>query len=213
MSRRHVVLLGDSIFDNGAYIKPGEPDVCTQLQQLYPEVDKVTRCAVDGAITASIPAQIERLPSDATHLVVSMGGNNALSDMVVLTGEQTTIIAALEKFSGIMSRFRADYAAALTAIRAVKLPTLVCTIYRPRFTEPQMQHIGAVGLALYNDIIISSAVEAHLPLLDLRLVCNDDADFANEIEPSAAGGAKMSAAIKRVLDSHDFGLNNSVIYV
>jgi hypothetical protein len=34
-----------------------------------------------------------------------------------------------------------------------------------------------------------------LPLIDLRLVCSEDADFANSIEPSVAGGAKIATAI------------------
>jgi len=31
----------------------------------------------------------------------------------------------------------------------------------------------------------------------LRLICDEDADFANPIEPSARGGAKIAQAISR----------------
>jgi hypothetical protein len=34
-----------------------------------------------------------------------------------------------------------------------------------------------------------------ITLIDLRLVCDSDLDFANPIEPSVAGGAKIARAI------------------
>jgi hypothetical protein len=73
----HVVLLGDSIFDNAAYVRGG-PDVVRQLREMLPAGWSATLLAVDGAVTRSVPAQIARLPADATHLVLSVGGNDAL---------------------------------------------------------------------------------------------------------------------------------------
>ena len=43
----NVVLLGDSIFDNGVYVRPG-PDVAEQLRQDLPAGWTVTLRAVDG---------------------------------------------------------------------------------------------------------------------------------------------------------------------
>ena len=45
------------------------------------------------------------------------------------------------------------------------------------------------------DVIIRNAFQAGVPLIDLRLICNDEADYANPIEPSALGGAKIAAAV------------------
>lgn len=50
----------------------------------------------------------------------------------------------------------------------------------------------------------SRAVLHGLPLIDLRLVCDDPADYANPIEPSEAGGRKIAAAIVRLVSEHDF---------
>ena len=33
MAEQHIVLCGDSIFDNRSYVKHGEPDVARQVQQ------------------------------------------------------------------------------------------------------------------------------------------------------------------------------------
>jgi hypothetical protein len=53
----HIVLLGDSIFDNGVYVG-GEPDFATHSRQLVPDDWKVTLCALDGSRTGDI---IQRL--------------------------------------------------------------------------------------------------------------------------------------------------------
>src|SRR5215218_670055 len=50
----HVVLLGDSVFDNAAYVSGG-PDVVTQLRGRLPSGWSATLAAVDGAVTASVP--------------------------------------------------------------------------------------------------------------------------------------------------------------
>ena len=46
-SGAHVVLLGDSIFDNGDYVKP-KPAVIEQLKKALPKGWKTTLAAVDG---------------------------------------------------------------------------------------------------------------------------------------------------------------------
>ena len=76
MSQTHVVLLGDSIFDNAIYV-PNELPVIEQLRQVLPAGSSATLCATDGAQTANVAAQIARIPADATHLIVSVGGNDA----------------------------------------------------------------------------------------------------------------------------------------
>src|SRR5712664_1385755 len=73
----HIVLLGDSIFDNGAYTEGG-PDVISQVRQLLPDGWHASLFAVDGATTVDVPYQVHRVPPDSTHLVLSAGGNDAL---------------------------------------------------------------------------------------------------------------------------------------
>src|SRR3954469_14402874 len=69
-----VVLLGDSIFDNKAYVGSG-PDVVAQLRASLPRGWQASLAAVDGAVTGDIARQLGRVPGDASHLVVSIGGN------------------------------------------------------------------------------------------------------------------------------------------
>ena len=51
-----------------------------------------------------------------------------------------------------------------------------------------------------------------LPVIDLRLIINDDADYANDIEPSVKGGAKIARAIATLVTTADFKQPRSVIY-
>jgi hypothetical protein len=73
----HVVLLGDSVFDNAAYVAGG-PDVVAQLRQSLPTGWQATLSAVDGAVATDVRGQLAQMPASATHLVISAGGNDAL---------------------------------------------------------------------------------------------------------------------------------------
>ena len=49
----HIVLLGDSIFDNAAYVGGG-PDVIEQLKSILPRDWQATLLAVDGSVTTDV---------------------------------------------------------------------------------------------------------------------------------------------------------------
>jgi hypothetical protein len=198
----HLVLLGDSIFDNGVYV-PGEPDVVRQVQAVLPPGWQASLGAVDGATTHSLARQMERLPGDATHLVVSMGGNDALGVSHILYDRAINVGNAVRQLGEAQARFARDYDAALDAVLARRLPTAICTIYDTPSRPEQM--VIRTALSIFNDAITRAAFTRGLPLIDLRLILNEDADYANPIEPSARGGAKMAGAIARLAAS-DWGL-------
>jgi lysophospholipase L1-like esterase len=209
----HIVLLGDSIFDNRAYVGAGEPDVARQLQARLPAGDRATLHAVDGATTAGVPNQLGRLPADATHLVVSAGGNDALGRIDVLEATSRSIADALMRLAGIGDAFGESYRSMVEAVLAARKPTALCTIYDPRFPDPRLQRLATTALTLFNDIITRAAFSNGLPLLDLRLICNENADYANPIEPSAQGGEKIAAAIARLVAEHDFARRRTEVFV
>src|SRR2546430_620065 len=79
----HIVLLGDSVFDNAAYVAGG-PDVLAQLRAIVPQGWQASLNARDGAGVRDVYAQLDHIPNDATHLVVSAGGNDALGEAAFL---------------------------------------------------------------------------------------------------------------------------------
>ena len=192
----HIALLGDSIFDNGAYVRGG-PDVVRQLRQALPEGWRATLLALDGATTAGVPRQLAALPADASHLVVSAGGNDALGASGLLYASARAVADALALLAEAQDAFEARYGEMLAAVLATGLPAALCTIYDTPSSAPDHRVIKA-ALSLFNDRITRAAFAAGLPLIDLRLICGDDEDYANPIEPSARGGAKIARAIARL---------------
>jgi lysophospholipase L1-like esterase len=196
----HVVLLGDSIFDNAAYTG-GAPDVVRQLRQRLPQGSKATLGAVDGGKIGDVREQLRLLPADATHLVLSVGGNDALGHIDFLGAPAGSTAEALLGLADIAADFERRYNDMLNEVLARELPTAICTIYYPRFPDATLQKIAVTALTVFNDCIVRAALVHRLPLLDLRFVCTEEGDYADPIEPSARGGEKISRAIARMLQN------------
>jgi lysophospholipase L1-like esterase len=209
---RHVVLLGDSIFDNKAYVGSG-PDVIAQLRGDLPSGWTATLAAKDGSTTSDIRTQLKLMPQDATHLVVSVGGNDALEERPFIAESARSVAEVLGKLANIKQAFAKDYRAMLDGVLATKLPAAVCTIYEARYQNPDSRKIAAAGLTVFNDAITREAFKRGVPLIDLRLIFDDDADYANDIEPSVKGGAKIAQAIATLVTTHDFTRRRSEVYV
>jgi hypothetical protein len=204
-----VVLLGDSIFDNGAYV-PGGPDVVHQLRGVLPPGWRATLLAVDGDVTAGVVRQLHSLPPDATHLAVSVGGNDALQFAYLLDQQAGTVAGGLMLLEAAQRQFAGAYAAMLDAVAAAGLPLAVCTVYDTPPSEPN-QRIIRTALAIFNDCITRAAFARAVSLIDLRLICDEDADYANPIEPSVRGGAKIARAVAAFLGAGGGGPHSRVI--
>ena len=129
---KHIILLGDSIFDNAVYV-PGGPAVMRQLRSVLPRAWEATLLAVDGSVTTGMIQQVAKVPESATHLIV-------------------------------------------------------------------------------NDCIPREAITHGLPVLDLRLICAEAEDYANEIEPGVPGGRKIAAGILNLVPNHDLSSNRTAVY-
>lgn len=189
----HVVLLGDSIFDNAAYVRGG-PDVVRQLRSKLPADWDASLLAADGAVTREVERQLARLPGDASHLVVSAGGNDALGASFLLGQPVGTVAEALSLLETAQNRFAADYREMAEAVAGAGLPFAFCTVYDTPPSSPD-HRIVRTALALFNDVITRAAFAGGAGLIDLRLICDRDEDYANPIEPSVRGGDKIASAI------------------
>jgi lysophospholipase L1-like esterase len=206
----HVVLLDDSIFDNAAYVA-GAPDVIRQVRKRLPQGSKATLVAVDGSKIGDVGRQLRRVPLDATHLVLSIGGNDALGSSDFLSAPARSTAEALSGLADIGDDFERGYLAMLTDVLAHELPTAICTIYYPRFPDAALQKMAVAALTVFNDCIVRAAFAHGLPLLDLRLICTEAGDYANPIEPSAQGGEKIARAIAEFVERRPIGDRTEVI--
>ena len=206
----HAVLLGDSIFDNAIYV-PGKLPVIEQLREGLPAGWKATLLAVDGNVTADVQQQVRRLPDDATHLIVSCGGNDALMHSTILNESAGSVAEVLEHFTSIRNSFQKTYRQMIETLTGLNRHLVLCTVYD---CVPGMEGIPMTALAMFNEIILREAFIAKVPVIDLRLICNEPFDYSeiSAIEPSARGGEKIVQAIVRLLTNHDFESRQSIIY-
>jgi len=234
----HVVLLGDSTLDNVNWV--GEhPSVTEHLKLKIKQRGsqhkawRVTNCSIDGyMIQGVVRIQIPNIPRDASHLIVSVGGNNALGMLGDIDANGAwnplTILRAICKIYG---DFQNSYEAMLDRM---PLPNVtVCTLYLPQFIHlpltrpfivlpngyPLATRINAMstkansmlttsilslGVFCINRVIRGIARRRRLPVIDLYTIFDQAEDYANPIEPSAQGGDKISENILSVVLTHDF---------
>src|SRR5205823_3108125 len=119
---------------------------------------------------------------------------------------------ALGLLHEVRARFRDAYRAMLHALSAAGRPAAVCTVYD---SIPGLGTAEQTALAVFNEVILREAARAGLPVLDLRLVCDQAADYSHvsPIEPSFAGGAKIVRLIAEVATTHDFSRARTAVYV
>jgi hypothetical protein len=208
----HIVLLGDSIFDNKSYVGASGIDVVTHLRETLPNDWQATLKAIDGSVIKNVSGQLSGIQQDATHLVVSVGGNDAIRNADVLQMKAGNSAEVLSAIADRVEIFEAHYKEMLRDILAKNLPTAVCTVYFPNFPEAIFQRLAVTALSVFNDVIIRQAIINGLPIIDLRLICNEADDYANAIEPSDKGGRKIAAKISELVEAHNFANRRTQVF-
>ena len=201
---RHVVLLGDSIFDNAAYV-PGGPSVIEHLRRCLPSGWRATLAAVDGACVQDVQRQLADIPDDATHLVVSVGGNDALGHSgIILDPSLRSAAQMLSELAGVRDAFQREYRQMLDQLTSMGRPVVACTVYD---AVPGLGEAEHAALCLFNDAILREAFRAAAAVIDLRVVWNEASDYTkiSPIEPSQAGGGKIARVVIRVVSDPTLG--------
>ncbi len=191
----HIVLLGDSVFDNRRYVGDS-PDVITYLRQMLPEGYTASLYAVDGDKILDIKTQIRNTPEDVTRFFISVGGNDALENIHLLSDDSLTGPETLKQLAQQADSFYGKYSQAIDAVLKYNRPTYLFTIYNGDLDE-NIKVAAKAAVSVYNDRIYSAANKRKIPVVELRGICNQREDFVSAIEPSAGGGKKIAAAICR----------------
>mgnify|MGYP001294919817 FL=1 len=226
---KHIVLLGDSIFDNNSYVNSGELDVPNQLRSLVGHRSRITNLAVDGHKIGHVKNQLDNLPPSATNLFVSVGGNDGLGHLSIFNSHVSTVGEALRQMYRIGNNFKKKYSEMVDLVLSYNIPTAFCSIYYPRFDARslnrvqhymsaiqngrEIQEMAMAAETIFNDIITYEIFKRKIPLIDLRVLCDDDEDFANPIEPSCIGGMKIAETISFIADTFDTNRHHKEVYV
>jgi hypothetical protein len=206
----HIVLLGDSIFDIRKYVEGG-PAVIDHVKGQLSSHWTASLLAVDGDTASMTFERLSTIPESTTHMVLSVGGNDALNCLPSLEASATSLKQGLGWLCKVQNDFQASYRALIDALLCRCKPLLVCTIYD---SGPGMPKELATALGLFNDVILSEAICHGLPVLDLRLICTEAGDYSkvSPIEPSSLGGAKIAQKIVSGITQHDFSERRCVVY-
>jgi hypothetical protein len=155
---------------------------------------KATLIAHDGDITTDVEGQLSLIPEDATHMVISVGGNDALMALNVFSFPAGTVNDALSILTKVRKDFQRECRAMLWQALSRQLPLAVCTIYD---AVPGLTPEAQTALSLFNDTITREAAVAGVPVIDLRHICTEAEDYSalSPIEPSVQGGGKIARAI------------------
>jgi hypothetical protein len=184
----HIVLIGDSIFDNSSYVYEGE-SVSELLSIAKPEA-KISLLAVDGDVTTDVSKQLLKFPKDATTVFISCGGNDALRSIDILEKKVSSVGEALDILYSTRESFRSNYVAMLENVLRLNSRVSACTIYN---NVPGISERALTALAIFNEVILEELSIRNIPVVDLRIICNESSDYSeiSPIEPSRKGGEKI----------------------
>ena len=222
---KKIILLGDSIIDNKSYVLSNELDVTEHLEKLFSNDPNVVieNHAVDG----DTMHQLERdhldsnLLSDATHIVVSIGGNDLLHNISFLqtTSELSKIMGKgamigkwgakelnpsrnkvfEETYFEIIEPFKKQYETIVANLSNHRANLLLCTVYEGDLVDSDefsdVSNSSKTMVSIFNDIVYRVANKFNADVLELRDIFTSSDDYANPIEPSHIGGEKLAQSI------------------
>ena len=189
---RHLVLLGDALQN----IDLGSGDI---ERALVPRPRNPWKLTVVQVLERLRRGHVREIPEDATHVVISIEGAWAIEVSGLLQVGTHTISEALEALCTAADEFEGILTGMIAAARETGLPTVVCTLVPARYVKPAQHRVAATALAIFNDRVLRRAFAARLPIVDLRMVCDEDGDYASETLLSRAGVRKAANVIRAAL--------------
>lgn len=189
---RHMVLLGDALQN----IDLGSGEVESVL---VPRPRNPWKMTVLQSLQTLRRGHVREIPEDATHVVISIEGAWAIEASGLLQSGTHTISEALETLATAADEFEVILSGMIAAAQETGLPTLVCTLVPARYANPAQHRIFSTALAIFNDRIMRRAVAASLSIVELRLVCDEDADYASATLLSRAGARKVANVVRAAL--------------
>ena len=217
-NQRHILILGDSVFDNLEYIGKHEKDGQARMLDALPNYHQ-TFLAVDGHITKDVIDVQTKYIKDAvlhngpiTDLVMSIGGNNLLKEASLLGVKTKDAMGGLSLFRTRQEQFSKDYSKMLLSIKPhIEFETRwhILGIYYPCYSAPQdfptrrfptdmhFQNASRLGVDLFNSVIKQQIDDKdYIDLNHLFHYGDNKRYYANPIEPSSEGSRVIAEVIK-----------------
>ena len=188
--KQSIILLGDSIFQNDAYVSDGKSIDKVLIERTN---GKTISLAIDHSKIVDVYDQVLKIPLDlntpSTTIFLSAGGNDILTHYVDQDGDTTN--------TNILGSMFSSYKNLIKSIKN-KLPDanlVLLDIYYPEnLTYKQYHPI----IKEWNEMIYNYAGESKnniTSVLKISEILTQSDDFTLGIEPSSKGGQKLVEAI------------------
>ena len=203
---KELVLLGDSIIDNKTYVLDGEKSV---LEHIQSKTDmKTVQLALDGATTDDVlDNQLNNISSEASHIVLSVGGNDLLNEIGFLMEDfKYTPNQVLKRCHSLIAPITQKYESIVSQLQTTsRANLLLCTVYEGDLEGSAIYDDIAISsramLSLFNDSIYKTHNKFRTGVLELRNIFIEKEDYANPIEPSHQGGEKLATKLVEWVDA------------
>jgi hypothetical protein len=143
--------------------------------------------------------RVRVIPAEVTHIGICVDGGWAIETSGLLQGSARTIREALDGLARAADEFENMFVRLIAAATETSVPTIVCTLVPARYVEPSQERVAATALAIFNDRILRRTIAAHLSIVELRLICDEDNDYASETLLSHAGVRKVANVARSAL--------------
>lgn len=205
--QRHVLLLGDSILDNGQFV--GRPQPGHQPHSVSWYITELTRARVslvaksgdrmwdvfgDDNSQLALKYYCPSSMQGITHIVLSCGGNDA-------TASVTNPCKWFTWPWWVTGEFARTYGEMLDAVATSfpNVPMAVCNIY-PVQVGPFNGALVNIGVRHLNYCIEAEAAKRHVHVIDLWNAVDSPEMITQGIEPSDSGGRVVAQEVIKWLD-------------
>jgi lysophospholipase L1-like esterase len=187
-----IVLVGDSIFDNGKYTGEGNSVKSILQKKHYNIMNK----AVDGSTMINIRGQFATIPEEVTNnkqsaIFLSVGGNDIIKEYT----EKDESVQDMR----IINRLIGEYYRLVKQIvkqKDYKCKLILTSIYYP--TEPNFHKYYPI-IQKWNKKQSELADKLNLYVFSIDSILKKNEDFINDIEPSNIGSKKIAKEIHRLV--------------
>ena len=190
-SSKNIVLIGDSILNNSAYVLANQsvPDLLSK--ELSKNVNTaVYNFAKDGSTITDCYTQLDKISIDLntsnTTIFLSCGGNNILNSRQKLDTAST--ITLFKQYSELIQSIKT---------RVSNAQLYILNLYTPVNTHYTSYHST---IEQWNKLLEDNASSLGYTLIDISSLLVLEDDFAYNIEPSYKGGQKIVSKLYSIIN-------------
>jgi hypothetical protein len=180
----NIVLIGDSILNNSAYVLSGHsvPDLISKDLEKTPE-KVLYNFAKDGATIGDCYSQLDKISSDLnnsnTDIFISVGGNNILKNVII---DNVSTANLFDQYIDLIKTFKK---------RVPNAHLFVLNLYYPLNINYKKYYETCNK---WNKLLEDNVFQGYKIIQTNKLLVTKE-DLTNNIEPSFSGGKKIVKAI------------------